>query len=212
LAIASLSFSFVSAQLSDCQIKYKVDLSGSDMPAMAKLMMGNTKMELAFKGMASRMVMDMGMMGNTTVITDDKTKNGLMLMNMMGRKYATPMKGEDYDQARQEAPDMDFKVTGKTKNIAGYSCKQAIGKDEAGNTYECWYTEKIRPQGVSNFTYKGIDGFPLELEMLQDGVKMKMVAQSVNTAALTDEHFSMKIPSGYTEKSMEDLQKMGNKF
>jgi GLPGLI family protein len=212
LAFAMMSFTYVSAQLNECKISYNIDVSGADMEPMAKAMMKNAKMELSFKGTSSRMVMNMGMMGSTTVITNDESKKGLMLMNMMGMKFATPMDEETMEKGKEDAPAMNYEITGKSKKIADYTCKQAIGTDEEGNSFEIWFSDKISPRSFGkDFDFKGIDGFPLEMETMSDGVKMKMIAQSVSTKGLDDADFSMEIPEGYTERSMEELQNMGGR-
>lgn len=212
LAFAILSFTHVSAQLDQCQIKYDIDVSGADMEPMAKAMMQNAKMELAFKGTSSRMEMSMGMMGNTTVITNDKAKKGLMLMNMMGMKFATPMEESDMEKSKDATSDIKYEITGKTKEIVGYKCKQAIGTDSEGNTLEIWFSSKIAPRSFGGqFEFADIDGFPLEMETMNDGVKMKMIAKSIKTKDLSDSDFSLDIPDGYTVKSMEELQQMGGR-
>lgn len=210
LAFAILSFTHVSAQLDQCQITYDIDLNGADMEPMAKAMMKNATMELSFKGNSSRMDMSMGMMGKTTVITNEKAKKGLMLMNMIGMKFATPMEEADMEKNKEESSGFKFEITGKTKDIVGYSCKQAIGTDTEGNTFEVWFSEKIAPRSFGgSFNYTEINGFPLEMETMNDGVKMKMIANSVKTDNIDDSEFSLEIPKGYTVKSMDELGQMG---
>ena len=75
---------------------------------------------------------------------------------------------------------------------------------------EMWYTRQIRPNNKSTgYGATNIEGWPLEMEMMQGGMKIKMRAKKVFLDALDDELFEVAIPKGYEKMTKEDLEKMG---
>ncbi len=195
------------AQMSECEITYDLDFSGADMDPMAKAMMEGAEMTMSFKGRSARVFMNMNMM-TTTAIVNDEAKEGVVLMDMMGMKMAMVMGEDEFDQ--EDGPEPNIRETGKTKKIAGYTCKQAFVDNGDGQEYEVWYSPKIKPiASAQGYSYKGINGFPLEMEVNEDGNLMKMKAKEVKTSGLSDDLFDLTIPEGYKEMSQEELMQMG---
>jgi len=186
----------VQAQTTDFSIQYDVEVSGDEIEPMVAAMMAGTTMELSFKGSKSRMVMDMGMLSKTVAVTDGEAKKGVVLMDMMGRKMAIPMTEEDF-QPDADAPEPKIRKTGKTKKIAGYNCKQAFIEAEEGQEFEIWYSEDIRVEAESEYNYSGLNGFPLQMDVNQEGMMMKMTAKEVSKGKLSKDLFSTEIPDGY---------------
>ncbi|MEM6273405.1 MAG: DUF4412 domain-containing protein [Bacteroidota bacterium] len=212
IAVAIFSFSLLHAQKTTFEVKYDIDLSGADIDPMAKMMMKNATMDMAFQNEAARVVMNMGLGGTTTVIADDASKEGVILLNMMGMKYAMLMEEGDFEDAKENSGKMDFRKTGETKEIAGYACQHAIGKDDQGNEFDFWYTNLLKPKNMgTGYNFDGINGFPLEMEMMQDGMRMKMKAKSVSTDALSADLFDPAVPKGYKVRTKEEMMKMGGR-
>jgi hypothetical protein len=156
--------------------------------------------------------MNMMSMMKTSIIADSDTKKSIVLMNMMGKKIAMlPEEGEDDINSQFQATEAKVTKTGKTKKIAGYECAEYLVETEGGDKSNVWVTDKIEPQASTQYSYKGIKGFPLEMTVNQDGSKMKMVASKVRLEAPASDQFSTEVPAGYEIKSQEDLEKMGRK-
>lgn len=188
------------------KINYTIDLEeAGEMDDMAKSMMQDMTMTLAFDGTKSRIDMDMSMMKMSTRINMDQ-KKGVVLMEMMGMKTATLSDPESFDE--QNAPEFDVRETGKTKTIAGYKCSQAFIQDkDTGIEQEIWYTPKIKIDAAgTEYMYEGLEGFPLEMIVDEDGMKMRMTATSVSDKSLGSDYFSTEIPEGYT---LQDEPLMG---
>jgi GLPGLI family protein len=190
------------------RVVYDMKISGKDIDPMMAMMMNGANVDVAFKGEKTRAAMKMTMMNSTAVI-DNQAKKGLVLINAMGKKMAMEMKPEDFQDQQKKG---DYKVikTTSTKTIANYLCNLAYVQDSTGEKFEVWYTPKIKYDGsASGFSYDGIDGLPLEIEINQDGMKMRLLAKSVKLGVQDAALFDLKVPAGYELKTAEELQKMG---
>lgn len=185
-------------KINQCKVDYDVEiLEAPEMDEMTKAMMADMTISLAFKDKAARVEMYMAMM-NVVVIADDEAKKGVMLMEMMGQKMAKPMDESELDQGNEPLEDYEVEITGRTKKIAGHVCKEAVVTAAEGGTYTVWYTEDIEVEAQSTgYTYSKIEGFPLEMDIDQDDMKIRMKASEVSTKGLTDDMFSTEIPAGY---------------
>ncbi len=179
-------------------IVYDVEIESDEIDAMQAAMMANSTLTLTYKGKLSRIEMNMGPM-NTTVITNAQTNQGLMLMNMMGQKLYKRLTDQELAAANeQQSAAYKVSYTGETAEIAGYEVKQAIVTTPEGETLEMWVTEEILSEPGSNgFTYQGLKGFPLEMDMEQNGLLLHLVAREVDTTTPDDGLFSLTPPAGY---------------
>lgn len=158
--------------------------------------------------------MKMGTMMTITTITDETSNEMLMLMSgMMGNnaiksKLDTPEEVEAADVPKPEVTLID-----ESKVIEGYNCKKAIVTTEDGMESVFWYTNEIEvsTKGQKYFD-NGIPGYPMQFEINNRGLKMTITTTKIEKKLekkKANELFDMNIPQGYTEMSMEDLQKMG---
>ncbi len=195
------------APISDCKIEYKIDLNDPKMDPMAKIMMSSAKMSISFLGQKSRVDMNINAMMRTVAITDEATKKSIVLMDMLGQKKA--MVPEDDPADLKNRYDATTTKTGKTKTIAGYKCDEYLVKTPEGEQSSMWCTTAIKPKSTAtDFSFKNLNGFPLELEMNQDGMKLKMIATKVTLDKLDLKQFSTTVPAGYQlttqDKMMEE--------
>jgi GLPGLI family protein len=179
------------------------DEAGLD-PASASMLQGR-EMIISIKGDKSRMEMDMGMM-KTATISDNKAGSAVTLMDIMGQKMALKMSKEEIEKQRSEVKEPTIKYTEETKEIAGYKCKKAIALTEEGDELAIFYTDEIPNSNASNNQFKGLNGFPLEYQANQNGLKMLVTAKSVKLGKVDDSKF--KVSSEYKEVTQEQLQNM----
>lgn len=134
-------------------------------------------------------------------------------MNMFGMKMAIPMDEAEFDEKENNSlAPQDIKHTGKTKTIAGYKCKQVIGTSSDGDKLEFWYTDALHLVAKgADYSIPGIKGLPLEMDIVQEGMKIKMTATEVSTDKLDSGLFSTEIPAGYKETNMENMGGMMGK-
>jgi hypothetical protein len=200
-----LTLGNLSAQvISDCKIDYKVDLNDPNMDPMAKMMLSGAKMSISFLGQKSRVDMTMNAMMRTVAISDEVAKKNVVFMDMLGKKIA--MIPEDDPTKLKENYDATTSKTGKTKTIAGYKCTEYIVKSKEGDEIHMWCTAEIKPKTTAtDFSFKNVEGFPLEMDMNQDGMKMKMVATKVYLEKPDPKLFSTAIPAGYEVKTQKEV-------
>ena len=174
-------------------------------------MLEGSKLAIYTKGTQSRTESNMGAFITTINVIDAKKKKGILLMDGMMGKIASPY---DLNQADDENDinKAEIQFVDETKEILGYKCKKAIMSmgEEAEFTY--WYTEdiKISPEAMGKYVSNKIPGLPLEYTIEQEQVTLNFVATSVeNSLKETKGMFDVSVPKGYTVKTMEEISKMG---
>lgn len=202
------------AQLKEGKINYDMTFS-SDNPEMAMAigMMQGSKMSLSFMPGKSRSDVSMGTMGTMVTIADEKTEKGLMLMDMMGMKYAMEMDLDDEKQetAKAEAPDYKVEITSETKEILGYKCTKAIMTSDDAETgpITMWFTKDIAANTTGqNYFNDEMPGFPMSFQISQGEMTIDMTVTSIDKK-VEKSVFSMKVPEGYEVKTEEEMMMMG---
>jgi GLPGLI family protein len=192
------------AQISEGVINYDMKMEG--MPPEATTMMGNMTTKISFKkGKALTEVKTN--INNIKTLVD--ATGMLMLMDNMGQKMYSKISAEKMKQQMSGyTPAITY--TNEKRTIAGYSCVKAIitikrGKDQSSKM-DVWYTNKIAPIITSSNTafLTGLKGMPMEYEMNQGPMKMKLTAKNVSTSPVADATFNLST-AGYTE--MSNMQK-----
>lgn len=207
ILLLSATINTFAQKLTEGKIIYEISFPETEIDADQQEMMPKESM-IFFKENLLRM--EMKMMGmSTIVISNSKDNSATTLMDMMGNKYAIKMTAADIqkEKAKMTGSKYEIKLTTETKIIAGYKCKKAIATSKEGNDIVIYYTSEIiaRNQGF-NEQYKGIDGFPMEYQMSQNGMNMKFVAKSVSKEKVDSAKFG--IPPEYKLTTKEELGKM----
>lgn len=210
LCAAVLTTFALSAQVTTGHFKYTIEMT-SDNPEMAMgiAMMQGSTLDIFFKGNKSRTEMAMGSFMNTIVISDADKKESLTLMSgMMGNSAIRSTYEELEAQKGEDAETPEITVTEETKEILGYTCKKAVMTDEEGNESSFWITEDIavNKEGQTMLSNK-MPGFPLEMEVNNNGMVMTMTAKEFNKKVKDKKLFELTIPEGYTETSAEEMMK-----
>lgn len=205
------------AQMKEGSVKYDMEFTSNDPEmSMAIMMMSGSTMNMFFKDDASRVEVAMGSMMNMVTVSDENSKKAMILMSipMMSMNQGTIASLEEMEALNKDdnsGPEIQL-VKGK-KKILGYKCKKAITIDESGNEATFWYTDKIvvNTKGQSYLNDK-VPGLPLEYEINQNGMIVKMKAKEINTSLTSEEvgtMFKLEIPEGYEEKTLEEMMSMG---
>ena len=200
------------AQKTEGAITYKMDMESDDTNPMIKMLLGDAKLVLRFKGKAFRSDLEMSIMDQTTILDAD-SKEGLILMSLMGTKNAIKIDPADFEKQQHSQADADIELLDEKKKIAGYVCKKAIirpkGKDVKDATLTLYYTDKIVAQNFANpYTYAGIKGMPLQMEIELQGNFVTMIATEVNLEKQRKDLFKVIVPEGYTVREAGDMKKM----
>jgi GLPGLI family protein len=216
LSIALLAATTLTAQKkSNFQgsVTYSISFDGAGLPPEALEMLKGAEATTTIK--ADKRKVDMNMpMQSTTVFIDNKSKDIVTLMDIMGQKYLIRMNEKDIKKEEDDAPKTSIKYLDETKEIAGYKCKKAevTTKTKSGeeDVSIVFYTTEI-PTSELKAAYKGLNGFPLEYSLNQGGIKMMFTAKNISKEEIKDSSF--EIPKeGYTETTMADFQKTMSKM
>ncbi len=109
-------------------------------------------------------------------------------------------------------PNYEVEYGNKTKNIAGYQCKNAILEFKNGDpSYEVWFTRKIdiKNPNWANAYYK-IDGVLLDYRLKKFGLNLHFIATKVSPSKIDDSYFT--IPEEYEIIKNSELEKMMEGF
>lgn len=167
------------------------------------------KSRVIIKNEWSKIQQNMGMMMKMDIIFNSQTNTSLMLINALGKKIAVEMN----DTTEKIDPSL-FKLTKKedVKIIAGYKCTKNILTDTANNSYTLWITDKLPSYKNQNLPDIDLGGFPMEYNIENNGMSVRMTASKVTEKEISDSEFV--IPEDYERKSAEEMGEMmkGMKF
>ncbi len=92
------------------------------------------------------------------------------------------------------------------KNIAGFNCKRAVLKGKDNVTSDLFYTDKITARIAVNVQFAGVDGFPMQFLVNQNGLKMQYTVREVVQESVPSSYFT--IPEDYKPVTPEDLNRI----
>ena len=189
-------------------IKYAIEVGGDELDAATKAQMPS-EMVMYYKESLVRMeqVSPMYSIASISNVADGSV---IILMDMMGQKFAVKQTKEDVEDAKaevgdEEKPEINF--IDETKEIAGYTCKKAE-VTQNGETMEVYYTDEISvPQNENaQNAVEGIDGMLMEFTINQQGMTMTMTVKEVKKSKVKKTMFT--VPPDYEVKTMEEFQMM----
>jgi|AntAceMinimDraft_17_1070374.scaffolds.fasta_scaffold04229_3 GLPGLI family protein len=148
-----------------------------------------------------------------TTIRDGDKKHSIVLVDIMGQKYAVKLEQKDIEEELEENPKPTINYLDETKTIAGYTCKKAevITKEE--DTEEesklvVYYSEDIGVSADINYgsQFNGLKGFPLEYVTTSNDMEITFSAGKIEKKKIKDTEFL--IPSDFKEVTQDELQEM----
>jgi GLPGLI family protein len=193
----------VNAQTFEGEITYKITYS--DLPEEAEMYKAMLPSKSVVVMKNEKTMTEQKSMGivNIKIISNTKTKKTVMLMDMMGKKI---MMEDDMDSDEIKKSEFEVIKKSETKTIAGYKCNKAILKGKDGNEVVYWYTKSLPGYKGKSMPNIDIKGFPMEFEIKQEAMSMKMTVTTVDKKAVSNSVFD--IPEGYEKMTKEDMQKM----
>ncbi len=171
------------------KIVYEITLDGEVEGMMAAMLPSEIVMK--FKGSKCRTEMATAMAENITLSDQKDPSAGLILLDVMGSKYAMKVDPAKVEEQKKSLPEFEVINTTETKEIAGFACKKAIMKNKSNNeeTY-IYYSEEL-PYLENSLTsqYKNINGMPLEFNTKLNGITMTIRAKSIEKIKIADAEF-----------------------
>ncbi|PKR79740.1 hypothetical protein CW751_13525 [Brumimicrobium salinarum] len=210
--LATLLFTASTIIAQDLAVTYEITMHSDDPEVQAQMgMMQGSTLKLKSKDQKSRTEMNMGGLITTTNIVDNEKGKGVLLMDGMLGKQAAKFDEEDKDEVDAEEADIEVELIDESKEILGYTCKKAIIYTEDDVELVYWYTKEIQlgNDALSKYMKKGLPGLALEFSVDEGNMNMTFTATELKTKVKeTKDMFSLKIPEGYSEKTMEEISKM----
>jgi hypothetical protein len=127
-------------------------------------------------------------------------------------KKQSTMNFDEIKKTNYYLPDYDVEYGNKTKQIAGYTCKNATLKFKDGSpSYDIWFTKDIaiKDPNWANAYYK-IDGVLMDYRLKKYGLELHFTATSVSEATIDDSYFT--IPAEYAPVKNSELEKLFEGF
>ena len=214
LVIIFISFcSILIGQESVGQITYKIDFSSEDEQLKATLgFLQGSKMEVYYQDQFTRSEMSMGSMMTISTITDSIGDVVIVLMDGINGKTALKSPMSEMEQLEDSTIANPIYLE-EYKEILGFSCQKVIVENAVGEKSNYWITKEISAiRAGQNYLSDEVDGFPLEFELYNKGLKMHLTAinYSNNLEGLNSkELFNSYIPKGYRILSKEELFQAG---
>lgn len=203
------------AQVKEGHVAFSIEVSSDnpDMQAAVSMLNGST-LDVYFSEAFTSSLIKMGQLMTVTTVSDEKSGDVLLLMEsgMMGKNGIKSTVAK-LEELKGQQPKTKLTLVDETKVIQGYTCKKGLVTDDNGNEFVFWYTQEITASKAGqDYLNKDVPGFPLEYEINNQGLKMLMKATNIQKSldkAEKKKLFSLKIPEGYKEMTLEDLQGMG---
>lgn len=145
-------------------------------------------------------------------ISDPVKKEFLSQVFFIMEKKQSKMDFEEMKKTNYYLPDYEVEYGKKTKEIAGYNCKNATIKFKDGTpSYEIWYTKdiSIKDPNWSNAYYK-VDGVLMDYRLKKYGLELHFTATSVSEATIDSSYFT--IPAEFEPVKNADLEKLFEGF
>lgn len=206
-----ISLPFVQAQKDVKEASVGYEITEVDSESMEAQMMKGTLINIDYNQTNTKLnVQMMGGLVVMDIIMETATETSTMLMNMMGKKAKV------IQEKPKDAPKSEFDITydkKDTKEILGNKCiKATLTEKSSGQTFVMYVAKKLKAK--TKFVeelFPGLEGFPLEIVMSQEGMGVTITAQNFEKSVSKD---AFLIPEGYPEMTPEEFAKemggMGN--
>ncbi len=194
---------FAQKKFNEGTIVYSISVDAAELGMMAAMM--PSEMTMKIKGNFSRTEMEAPMMGKTIAINNSKNNTGVMLMDLMDKKFALTIDEKFMKSQMGKMPDYSITETIQTKEILGYTCKKVVLTDKQTlDEMTVYYTEEIPYHGTAMTSQlQTIKGMPMEYTTTMQGVSMSIKVKSIVAEKLSDELF--KQPAEYKIVTQEQL-------
>lgn len=183
-----------------------VDLPASQQQ-VADMFKGST-LTMSIKNYMTRTDMHTSMISNSTIL-DTKNHTAVTLMEAGDNKYLVRLTKDELDKQTARFNGVSFTPQTGTKTIAGFACKQAVGKLSDGSTFSVYYTPDLMPENADySKQFNGLKGLPLQFEMTaHNGLKMTLTANNVDLSPVPASVFDVP-SSGYRELTPDEVRQM----
>ncbi len=153
-----------SRRLSEATLIYSVSIRTANAAPRAADLMDGALNTVYLKGTMSRSDLTSSL-GRQSTIVDAKSGNASVIKEYGEQRYIIHMTPLDWQNSNKSYDSVRYEFTGVTKQIAGYTCEQAIGTWKDGNSYTVFFTRALQPVN-HEFQYlnRNLPGLALEYQ------------------------------------------------
>lgn len=200
------SESFAQKRISELTLVYDASVhSGNAEPKVADAFDGATT-TIYLKGPLSRSEMTSALFSSTT-IHDSRTGNAVVLQEVSGQKLLIRLTKADWQERNRRYAGLAFEHTGRSREIAGYQCLEAVAKTSDGS-FTVYYTPDIIPENREyEYPFRTLKGLPLEYELQQGKLQIRYTVSKISLNPVPASRFDIP-KSGYREMTYEESKKL----
>ncbi len=208
LALTTLIVSNIFAQ--DLSVIYDIKIlkAPKEVKKVVKKM-PDSKLTMRFSGKKTYSYITILGVFNQTVVFDEETGKGFVLMDIANTKIMVKLNKEqleEFNKGKDSQPVVQ-EIKG-SKKILGYDCKKIEMEFSNGQSYIGYITEEIKKKH-ENFQF--LNGFPLEYQTVTNEMELSLTASAVDQDTKIKSTLFEAPTSGYQEISFEDLMKSRKK-
>jgi GLPGLI family protein len=161
-------------------------------------MMQNSKMDVFFTEVKSRIDFNIGTMYYSCIIVDNTIPRAISLNKSPQGSFAAYLGKDVLERNIQQDSTIHAELINETKTILGFECKKAI-MYQNGDITIYWYTEQIKIDKRGNpLLNPYIPGFPMSFVKITDGMRIEYIVSNYETnLEQQDVLFSLMLPEGY---------------
>jgi GLPGLI family protein len=210
LAFVLFSLSIVSAkaqkQLSEGVVSYAISIDSDKDNSLASGLDGAT-LDLYVKPNVSRTEMT-SKLGTETTVYDTRNNKGFILKEYSGQKLMITVTRENWLQKNNWNDQIKFTIENEVKEIAGYQCRKATGKNPDGKEFTVYFTPDVV---LSNTTYNNsfaqLPGLPVQYELKSGNLKFKYTLSKISFDPVVSSKFDAP-KSGFRMMTYEENQQL----
>jgi len=162
--------------VSDCTIGYSVISSGSQ---SSNQFSGASK-TVYIRGREIRIDLISSQI-NQTIFYNSNTGQATVLKEIGQSKYISHYSAAEWEKENEMYKVEQLSLTGATKKILNYDCKEAILQLKNGKSYTVYYTPDIVPSVTENpFEFKDVPGLVLKYETSMQNSKLEYTAIKIS--------------------------------
>lgn len=178
------------------KVVYDLEIQSEEIPLLFDMMMPS-EATVWFSEGKSCLVME-GAVGamKIRVISDPDRRIYASLVSMVGQKSGVLSNPDSVEAFRKDTSGHTIEYTGKTKNIAGLECREAIVRDVSGQVFRVFFTSELDVMTPNwGMSFAEIDGLLMEYGFELENIKMHLKAKKVTADKPDPALFA--IPSDY---------------
>jgi len=203
----------LNSQIQKGKLTFEIELTSEETELSSVLeLLNGSQMIILFDKDKTRSEVTLGSMLSIATITDSSADVAIVLMDGISGKTALKSSISEMEMILDTTETTPIYLE-EYKNILGYNCQKVSLQDVFGEETIFWVTNEIQVLKLGqHYLPDEIQGFPLEFEIINNGLKMKLTATQIEKSLIDIDYdvvFNTYIPKDYKIVSKEQLFQLG---